>query len=398
MLERNLYLLGFMGSGKSYVGKALSKELKVPFIDLDAFIELEAKCTINEIFKNQGEAYFRKLEANSLRQLKTANAVIALGGGTPCFFENSTWIRKHGDSFFLDVNTSVLIERLLGETEKRPLLEGKSKEELSLFIQDKLAVRRSFYEQATVIIKETALEQIILEIKKSMKRQKLLVLHGALGSEKQLEPLKKVLEESFEVHTLNFRGHGGRDFGQGAFSINGFTEDVLEYLKAHNLDQVSIFGYSMGGYVALNLAKKEPNRINKIFTLATKFAWSIETASKEVKMLNPAMIEEKVPAFAATLKERHAPLDWKLHLKKTAEMMLELGGGAGLSTKDFGAITNNVLITVGSKDRMVSQKESEEVANLLPNGVFELLEGVKHPIEQVDLELLAEKARLFFKE
>lgn len=397
MLERNLYLLGFMGSGKSYVGKALSKELKAPFIDLDAFIEREAKCTIDEIFANQGEAYFRSLEASSLRQLKTAKAVIALGGGTPCFFNNSTWIRENGDSFFLDVSTPVLIKRLLGETEKRPLLKGKSKEELSLFIQDKLAARRSFYEQATQIIKETALEQIILEIKKSMKRQKLLVLHGALGSEDQLEPLKKVLENSFEVYTLNFRGHGGRDFGQGAFSINGFTEDVLDYLKAHNLDDVSIFGYSMGGYVALNLAKKEPSRVKKIFTLATKFAWSIEGASKEVKMLNPDVIEEKVPAFATTLQERHAPLDWKLHLKKTAEMMLDLGGGAGLSTKDFSAITNKVLITVGSKDRMVSQEESEGVANLLPNGSFELLEGFKHPIEQVDLGLLAEKVKLFFE-
>jgi shikimate kinase/esterase/lipase len=396
MLKHNVYLLGFMGSGKSHVGKVLSKDLKVPFIDLDAFIEQEEKCSINEIFATKGEAYFREIEASSLRKLKAARAVIALGGGTPCFFNNSTWIREHGDSFFLDPAVSILIERLVGEQEKRPLLKGKNKAALSVFIQQKLEERRSFYEQATIIIKETAIEKIILEIKEKMQGQKLLVLHGALGSEGQLEPLKNALSDSFEVHSLNFTGHGGRDFDGDNFSIDYFTKDVLDYLEEQGLDKVAIFGYSMGGYVALNLAKKHPNRVGKIFTLATKFAWSVESASKEVKMLNPDVIATKIPAFATTLKERHAPLDWKWHLKKTAEMMLELGKGAGLSSEDFAGITQEVLITVGSKDRMVGQEESETVANLLPNGKFELLEGFKHPIEQVDLAILTEKITAFF--
>jgi shikimate kinase len=397
MLKRNLYLLGFMGCGKSHVGKALSKDLKVPFIDLDSFIEQKAQCTIDEIFATKGEAYFRKLEASSLRLLKTARAVIALGGGTPCFLDNNAWILESGDRFFLDAPIPILIERLLNETEKRPLLKGKNNEELTVFIETKLKERRSFYEQGTYIIKETNLKKIILEIKEKMKQPKLLVLHGALGSEAQLEPLKNALANSFEVHTLNFRGHGGRDFGKDGFSINCFTEDVLAYLQEQNLDKIAILGYSMGGYVALDLARKHPNRVGKIFTLATKFAWSIESASKEVKMLNPAVIEEKVPAFATALKERHAPLDWKEHLEKTAAMMLELGGGAALSSDDFSSITNEVLITVGSKDRMVSQEESETVANVLPNGRFELLEDVKHPIEQVDLGLLSKKVLAFFE-
>lgn len=397
MLEHNIYLLGFMGCGKSHVGKALSKSLKAPFVDLDAFIESEAKCSINEIFATKGEAYFRQLEARALRQLKGAKMVIALGGGTACFLNNITWILENGDSFFLDVEIPVLIERLLGETETRPLLKDKNRAELFAFIQTKLAERRFFYEQATYLIKETSLDEIILKIRKKMKKQNLLVLHGALGSQGQLEPLKKILDASFEVHTLNFRGHGGRDFGEGDFSIDYFTEDVLNYLEEQKLDKVAIFGYSMGGYVALNLAKKYPNRVGSIFTLATKFAWSLESASKEVKMLNPDVIEEKVPAFATALKERHSPLDWKVHLKKTAEMMLGLGAGAGLSSEDFKGIANKVLITVGSKDRMVSQEESETVANLLDNGGFELLEGFKHPIEQVDLDLLSQKIVTFFK-
>jgi len=397
MLKRNLYLCGFMGSGKSHVGKALSRDLKVPFIDLDTFIEIEEECTISEIFITKGEAYFRKLERNALRKLKNAKAVVALGGGTPCFLDNSTWITEHGDSFFLDPTISILIERLLEETEKRPLLKGKNKEELYTFIEKKLEERRPFYQQANYSIKTTSVQEIILEIKRKMSKQKLLVLHGALGSQAQLKPLKNALEDSFEVHTLNFTGHGGRNFGEADFSIDQFTKDVLDYLDEKDVDKINVFGYSMGGYVALNLAEKFPDRVAKIFTLATKFAWSIESASKEVKMLNPNLMEEKVPAFAAILKERHAPLDWKLHLNKTAEMMLALGNGLGLSTEDFGTISNEVLITVGSKDRMVSQEESEIVANVLPNGDFEVLEGFKHPIEQVDLKVLSEKIKSFFE-
>lgn len=396
MLQHNLYLLGFMGSGKSHVGQALSKDLNVPFIDLDTLIETEAKCSINEIFATQGEAYFRRLEAAGLRKLKNAKSVIALGGGTPCFLENIAWIRKHGDSFFLDPTIAILVGRLLKETEKRPLLKGKRKEELYTFVQYKLEERRPFYEQADHSIKETNLQQIIIEIKEKMQQPKLLILHGALGSSAQLEPLKNSLKDSFEVHGLNFTGHGGQSFDANDFSIDGFTQDVLNYLKEHNLDKIDILGYSMGGYVALNLAKKYPNRVGKIFTLATKFAWSAESASQEVKMLEPDLMEEKVPAFAATLKERHAPLDWKLHLKKTRAMMLALGGGAALSTEAFRTITNEVLINVGSKDRMVSQEESEAVAAVLPNGNFELLEGFKHPIEQVDLEILSKKVKSFF--
>ena len=169
MLKHNLYLLGFMGSGKSHVGKALAKDLKVPFVDLDVFIETAAQARISEIFARKGEAYFRTLEAHCLRQLKNKNAVIALGGGTPCFLENHIWIRENGNSFFLDVSIPVLIERLLGETEKRPLLKGKNKEALAIFIQDKLEERRFFYTQATYPIKTIALPQIILEIKEKIK-------------------------------------------------------------------------------------------------------------------------------------------------------------------------------------------------------------------------------------
>lgn len=394
MSKRNIYLLGFMGSGKSYWGKLLARSLGRTFFDLDVVIEKGEGSSIKEIFESRGEAYFRVLEKAYLEKMPsmtTRSSVIALGGGTPCFGNNMDWILKHGISIFLDPARSVLVERLMNESEQRPLLSGKNKEALKQFIEKKLSERRSFYEQANYTISET--DHLVPKIEQLMKRNTLLLLHGALGSRTQLEPLKEILMAEFDVRTLNFTGHGGEIFGTSPFSIDLFTNDLLNYINAHNLAEIDIFGYSMGGYVALNLAKLYPKRVGRIFTLATKFAWSAETAAKEVKMLNPIAIENKVPAFAKALEERHTPQDWKVHLAKTAELMLNLGNGAALSAREFSTIQHPVVITVGSKDRMVGQKESETIANAIPNARFELLEGVPHPIEKVDLALISKKIK-----
>ncbi|MEO0403965.1 MAG: alpha/beta hydrolase, partial [Bacteroidota bacterium] len=116
-----------------------------------------------------------------------------------------------------------------------------------------------------------------------------LLLHGALGSKEQLEGIAKELSGKFKVHSINFGGHGGYATDH-PFSIDFFTDEVFQYLEKYKLEQVSIFGYSMGGYVALNLASKQPKKVERIVTYGTKFNWSTETSAKEVKMLNPHMI------------------------------------------------------------------------------------------------------------
>lgn len=128
----------------------------------------------------------------------------------------------------------------------------------------------------------------------------LLLLHGALRAKDQLQPLAEALQVNFEVHHLNFSGHGGKPFSE-AFTIQQFAEEVLEYISSHQLKNVYVFGYSMGGYVALFLANRYPQTFEKIFTLATKFKWSPELALQEIKMLDPKIIEERIPAFAKTL-------------------------------------------------------------------------------------------------
>ncbi|ELR69228.1 2-succinyl-6-hydroxy-2,4-cyclohexadiene-1-carboxylate synthase [Fulvivirga imtechensis AK7] len=229
-----------------------------------------------------------------------------------------------------------------------------------------------------------------------MSKKNLLLLHGALGSAAQLAPLKEELSSHFDnIQSLTFSGHGGQSLNSIDFSIDTFTKDVIAFLDERGIDQTDIFGYSMGGYVALNLALLHPTMVGRIFTLGTKLEWSAEIAQKEVKMLNAEKIEEKVPAFAKMLEQRHAPVGWKEVLQKTTSMMINLGNGAALSFDRFKDIRQPVVIGIGDEDNMVTMEESETVANLLPGGELRVFKGFKHPLEQVDVKILAEEIKQF---
>ena len=220
-----------------------------------------------------------------------------------------------------------------------------------------------------------------------MKKEKLLLLHGALGSKKQFNSLTRELTNSNNVYTLNFEGHGGKP-GDEDFSIELFTRNVIEFLDHNTIDNINIFGYSMGGYVALNTALNIPGKISKISTLGTKFKWDVESAEKEVKMLDPVKVEEKVPQFAKKLEEVHHPLDWKTVMNKTAKMMMKMGEGAKLTDQDLKQIKIPVTIGIGSLDKMVTLEESEMVSKLIPGAQLIKLNGVKHPIETIETKQL----------
>lgn len=217
----------------------------------------------------------------------------------------------------------------------------------------------------------------------------LLLLHGAIGAQNQLAPLAVLLADSYDVHTLNFSGHGGDPIPAHSFSIEAFAEDVIKFMEEKDLTQVSIFGYSMGGYVAMYLAKHHPEKIDKIVTLATKFHWDEAIAAKEVQMLNAEKIEAKVPAFANALKERHLPQDWKLVLSKTAGMMNTLGQHNTLQAEDYTSITTPALLLLGDRDKMVSIDETINVFKSLPAAQMAILPNTAHPIEQADWDLLS---------
>jgi pimeloyl-ACP methyl ester carboxylesterase len=225
-------------------------------------------------------------------------------------------------------------------------------------------------------------------------KNNLLLLHGALGSKMQLKSLQQLLATDFTVYTLNFEGHGDH-FSTNDFCMERFAENIAEKLQALEISKTHIFGYSMGGYVALQLAKKHPELIDRIVTLGTKFNWSLEAAQQEVKMLNPEKIQEKIPAFAKYLQELHQPNDWKEVVQKTADMMLALANGKKLTDDDLNQIQHKVLIGIGALDTMVTIGESENAATQLPNATLKIIDDVKHPIEKVDVHVLATVIRDF---
>jgi len=228
-------------------------------------------------------------------------------------------------------------------------------------------------------------------------KDRLLLLHGALGSKCQLKELKKILAQNFEVFIMNFDGHGGVSV-QNEFSIELFTNNVLSYLKENNLEKVHVFGYSMGGYVALNLALNYPGVISKIVTLGTKFNWIPESAKKEIKLLNPEVIETKVPKFAVQLAEIHGANSWKEMMNKTAKMMSDLAGGKKMTLAEFQKINHKVLIAIGGQDTMVTIEESKAVSDVMKNGSLKIMENFQHPIDRLDKQQIAETVTGFIKE
>jgi pimeloyl-ACP methyl ester carboxylesterase len=230
-----------------------------------------------------------------------------------------------------------------------------------------------------------------------MHKKNLLLLHGALGSKKQFEPLWELLSDEFHIYDLNFEGHGGRLSDQ-EFSIDLFAQNVLEFIEKVGLERTNVFGYSMGGYVALKLAMEHSDLFERIITLGTKFHWTKEVAEKEVRMLDPVKVAEKVPAFAMQLEQLHNPCDWKEIMHKTARMMLDLGNGNKLSDDHLKHIPNQTLIAVGELDHMVTIEESKHASELLPNGAYRILAGCKHLIDLVPMDSLAELILDYTKE
>ncbi len=163
-----IVLIGYMGSGKSTIGQNLALKKQLPFVDLDSYIEIKEKKTIERIFEEKGEIYFRRKENQYLKELlnEKDDFVLSLGGGTPCYANNMKLILtdKNVKSVYLQANISTLTKRLLKNKENRPLIANLSEENLTEFIAKHLFERRFFYEKASVKI--VVDEKSINEIKK----------------------------------------------------------------------------------------------------------------------------------------------------------------------------------------------------------------------------------------
>lgn len=164
-----LFLIGFMGSGKSWMGRRLAAHTGLPYHDLDQFLEAREGRTINDMFNTDGESYFRARERHWLevlsRELSSAevpaafrvaglDAIISTGGGTPCFSDAMDWMSLHGITVWLDPPFEVLLNRLERETSQRPVLEGKVGDDLRVLVKERMTQRVSFYGKARIRIGE----------------------------------------------------------------------------------------------------------------------------------------------------------------------------------------------------------------------------------------------------
>jgi len=148
-----IILIGYMGAGKTTVGKSFSKELGIPFYDLDWYIESRMRKKIPQIFDERGEEGFRTVERNMLHEVaEFEDVIISCGGGTPCFFDNMDYMNSLADTVYLKASPEVLHKHLLMARVERPLLKGKSEDELLTFIREQLQAREPFYNQAKHII------------------------------------------------------------------------------------------------------------------------------------------------------------------------------------------------------------------------------------------------------
>jgi len=144
-----IILIGYMGAGKTTVGKALSNHLGVPFYDLDWYIETRMRKKVSQIFAERGEEGFRQIEHNMLHEVaEFEDVIISCGGGTPCFFDNIDYLNQQGQVVYLKAEPEVLYKHLRMGKGDRPLLKGKSPEELIVFIREQLEKREAFYTKA----------------------------------------------------------------------------------------------------------------------------------------------------------------------------------------------------------------------------------------------------------
>lgn len=228
-------------------------------------------------------------------------------------------------------------------------------------------------------------------------RPPLLLLHGALGAADQFDGLTPHLADAFTVHTLDFEGHGRAPQTDRPFRIDYFVDNARAHLDAHDLHDVAVFGYSMGGFVACRLALALPGRVRRIATLGTRYPWDADTARRETRFLDVDKMREKVPQFAAALARRHGDDRWADVVRRTADMLHALGAAGGLGPDELGRLALPVRVMIGDRDTTAGVPESYAAFAALPHGQLQVLPGTPHPLERVDAAHLARALREFLE-
>lgn len=223
----------------------------------------------------------------------------------------------------------------------------------------------------------------------------LLLLHGALGTRDQLGRLREALPD-VRTHALEFRGHGGGAIPDEGLSMELFLHDVHDALEEAGWSQAHLFGYSMGGYAALLYASRFPEQVRSAVTLGTKLKWDRAGLDRERRMLDPQVMQEKVPQFAKHLQLAHGPERWEGLLHATAALITGLHERPLLTPEVLGTITAPALLCVGDRDCTAVPEHTLEAARQMPQAGALVLPSTQHPFDAVDLEVLLPHLRAFW--
>ncbi len=225
----------------------------------------------------------------------------------------------------------------------------------------------------------------------------LILLPGALGSMNQFDDLGRYLGElNITCHAMNLAGHGLDPYSSEAQTVPFMAEAMMNQLNLKKIvGPVNILGHSLGGYLGVYMCLKYPDRINKVFTLGTKWHWTSDIAAQEINLLNPENMVLKIPAFAAKLLKDHGT-NWEYLVQAMATLIRDLGNHNYLAPEKITPVEQGVRIGLGDRDNMVTFEESFNTFIALKHSEFQVFPNTPHPFNKFNLLELGLSVRNFF--
>lgn len=222
----------------------------------------------------------------------------------------------------------------------------------------------------------------------------LLLLHGALGSARQLGSL----QDRIGGISINLSGHGGREVPSEGIRFEQFVADIDVVFAENQWSRADLLGYSMGGYAALLYAAKHPERVRSVITVGTKLVWTEEGLQTELRKLDPEVMMAKVPAFAGALAGVHGRVRWRDVVMAIAKSMRQLAAAPLLTAEVVARIECPVMLCVGDADTTAVPSDTQAFAGGLRNAEVTVLPNTRHAFEEVDLDALVPLIERFWSQ
>lgn len=225
----------------------------------------------------------------------------------------------------------------------------------------------------------------------------LVVLHGANGCGAEMEPLAAVMRPYADVLMPDLAGHGKRE-PVAEFTIEGLAQDLIDFIVREKLERPILLGYSIGGYVALRVARIAPERIRAVCTIAVKHVFDDGTDKRWMFIGTPAYIREKKPWRVAELERAHPDRDWEDVARASVRLFGRLGEQAPLSPRDLASIRVPVFAISSDRDQLVPWKETVALARAIPGARAAMFYGVAHPLHVLPFLALARTISQWMRE